>query len=84
MRGRGLAVASALLVLATLGLSAVTEGVTDEPFLDTMKDPEFPAEATRSKLDIDPVTGEEIEKIVASLFSLDASLVARLKDILLQ
>lgn len=53
-------------------------------FLDTMKDPEFLADAAKSKLDIDPVSGEEIEKIVAGLFTLDPALLAKLKDLLLQ
>jgi hypothetical protein len=49
-----------------------------------MKDPEFLADAAKSKLDIDPVSGEEIEKIVAGLFTLDPALLAKLKDLLLQ
>jgi tripartite-type tricarboxylate transporter receptor subunit TctC len=53
-------------------------------FLDTMKDAEFLAEAQKAKLDIDPVVGEEIEKVVAGLFKLDPTLVAKLKEILLQ
>ena len=49
-----------------------------------MKDAEFLAEAQKAKLDIDPVGGEEIEKVVAGLFKLDPTLVAKLKEILLQ
>lgn len=51
-------------------------------FLDTLKDPEFLSEASKSKLDIDPVAGEEIEKVVSDLFRLDAGTVARLKGVL--
>jgi len=53
-------------------------------FLDTMKDPEFLADAARAKLDIDPVNGEEIEKSVAGMFNLEASLVSKLRELLLQ
>ena len=53
-------------------------------FLDTLRDPEFLAEAQKARLDIDPVGGEEIEKVVASLFKLEPGLVARLKETLLQ
>jgi tripartite-type tricarboxylate transporter receptor subunit TctC len=53
-------------------------------FLDTLKDSEFLAEAQKARLDIDPVSGEEIEKVVAGLFRLDATLVARLREVLLQ
>ena len=51
-------------------------------FLETLKDPEFLAEAKKSKLDIDPVTGEEVERIIEGLFKLPPPLVAKLKDIL--
>ena len=50
---------------------------------DTLKDPAFLAEAEKAKLDIDPVTAAEIEKVVANLFSLDPGLVAKLKELLL-
>lgn len=53
-------------------------------YQDTMKDPEFLADTAKAKLDIDPVTGEEIEKSVAGLFALEPALVARLKELLLQ
>ena len=51
-------------------------------FVETMKDPEFLADAKKSRLDTDPLTGEQIEKIVAELFKMDASLVSQLKEIL--
>ena len=51
-------------------------------FLDTLKDAEFLAEASKSRLDIDPVGGEEIENVVADLFKLDAAMVAKLKSVL--
>jgi tripartite-type tricarboxylate transporter receptor subunit TctC len=52
--------------------------------LDTFKDPAFLAEAEKAKLDIDPVTGPEIEKVLANLFTLEPALVARLKELLVQ
>jgi tripartite-type tricarboxylate transporter receptor subunit TctC len=51
-------------------------------FVAVLKDNEFIADAKKSKLDTDPLTGEEIEKIVASLFKMDAGLVTQLKEIL--
>jgi tripartite-type tricarboxylate transporter receptor subunit TctC len=51
-------------------------------FRETMQDKDFQAEAVKSKLDVDPVSGEEVEKIVAGLFKLDAATVARLSEIL--
>jgi tripartite-type tricarboxylate transporter receptor subunit TctC len=51
-------------------------------FNETMKDKDFIAEAVKSKLDVDPVTGEEVEKIVAGLFKLDSATVAKMADVL--
>jgi tripartite-type tricarboxylate transporter receptor subunit TctC len=51
---------------------------------ETLKDREFLAEAEKAKLEIDPVTGEEIEKSVAGLFALEPGLVAKLKEVLFQ
>jgi tripartite-type tricarboxylate transporter receptor subunit TctC len=51
-------------------------------FQETLKDKAFVAEAEKAKLGLDPVTGDELEKMVAELFTLDAALVARLKDVL--
>ena len=51
-------------------------------FRETMNDKEFLSEAVKSKLDVDPVSGEEIEKIVAGLFKLDSATVAKMSEIL--
>ena len=51
-------------------------------FQDTIKDPDFVAEAKKANLDLDPVSGEELEKIVGSFFKLDAAVVNKLKEIL--
>jgi hypothetical protein len=51
-------------------------------FSETLKDPEFVADAKRSRLDTDPLTGEEIEKIVLQLFKIDPGMVNQLRDIL--
>lgn len=51
-------------------------------FLDTLNDPEFKADATKGRLDIEPVSGKEVEEIVHGLFKLPPALMSRLKDIL--
>jgi hypothetical protein len=51
-------------------------------FTQTMKDGDFLAEAVKSKLDIDPVSGEDVEKIVSGLFKLDSAIVARMSEVL--
>ena len=49
---------------------------------DTYKDPEFLADAQKARLDMAPLSGEELEKIVDRTYRLDKNLVAKLKDIL--
>lgn len=51
-------------------------------FVDTMKDPEFLAEAKKANLDLDPVTGDELEKTVANFFKLEPSVSNKLREIL--
>jgi tripartite-type tricarboxylate transporter receptor subunit TctC len=53
-----------------------------QAFLATLKDPAFLAEAEKSKLDIDPVTGEALEKIVAGIYKTSPAMLARLKTVL--
>jgi hypothetical protein len=56
--------------------------VLRKAFIGTLKDPDFVAEAKKSRLEIDPTTGEELEKVVQNLFGLDNHLLARLKEAL--
>lgn len=51
-------------------------------FQATLKDAEFLAEAKKGNFDIDPVAGEELEKIVYNLFKADPNTLNRLKEIL--
>jgi hypothetical protein len=52
-------------------------------FMETFTDPEFLAEAKKSNLDIAPIAGDEIAKIVENLFKIEAPVAERLKKILL-
>ena len=52
-----------------------------DAFMATMKDPEFLAEAKTAKLDLNPLPGHEVEKIVQGFFNLQPSLAAKLRDI---
>ena len=51
-------------------------------FMDTMKDPEFLADAEKAKLDINPLDGAALERSVREVFNVDATLIPRLKEIL--
>lgn len=51
-------------------------------FMDSMKDPEFLADANKAKLDVNPLDGAELEKNVREVFNLDPTLVPKAKEIL--
>jgi hypothetical protein len=51
-------------------------------FDETMKDPAFLAAAQRANMDLNPVSGAQLQKIVGELFATSPSAVARLKEIL--
>jgi tripartite-type tricarboxylate transporter receptor subunit TctC len=51
-------------------------------YMDTMKDPEFLADANKAKLDLNPDDGAGLERNVKEIFDLQPSLVAKLKEIL--
>jgi tripartite-type tricarboxylate transporter receptor subunit TctC len=51
-------------------------------FMDTMKDPDFLADAKRANLDINPDDGATLEQNVKEILKLEPALVARLKEIL--
>ena len=51
-------------------------------FMNTLTDTDFVAEMKKSNLDINPLTGEEVKKIVDSLFKLNPALLSKLAKIL--
>jgi len=56
--------------------------VLRKAFVAALSDPALRAEADRAQLTLDPVSGEELERLVAGLFSLDPPFVDKLKSIL--
>src|SRR5437867_2620286 len=48
-------------------------------FQDTLRDPAFLADAEKQKLEIEPVTAEEIESAVESLFKIDSDMITKLR-----
>jgi hypothetical protein len=51
-------------------------------FDTTMRDPAFLAEAKKAKLDVDLVTGQEVDAVLKSASTADAQVIARLKQAL--
>lgn len=54
-----------------------------DAFMATMKDPKFLAEAKTAQLDLNPMPGHEVEKIVHGFFTLQPSAVAKLRDVVM-
>ena len=53
-----------------------------DAFNATMKDKEFIAEIIKGNLEIQPLTGAEVETIARKLYQVDQSLVGKLREIL--
>jgi tripartite-type tricarboxylate transporter receptor subunit TctC len=51
-------------------------------FLDMLKDPDFVAETTKVKMDISPSSGEEAQRIAASMIDLPEAVLAKAKEIM--
>jgi tripartite-type tricarboxylate transporter receptor subunit TctC len=51
-------------------------------FADTLKDPDFLAEAKKVQLEVNPLNGEEVGKIVDNMFNLNPAVVSKLASIL--
>jgi hypothetical protein len=51
-------------------------------FQDVLNDKALLAEADKAKLTLDPVSGEELEKLIAGLFTLDQAFLDKLKTVL--
>ena len=51
-------------------------------FMDTMKDPEFLAAAAQQKIDVEPVRGVDLQRIVANVLATPKPLVERAKAVM--
>jgi tripartite-type tricarboxylate transporter receptor subunit TctC len=56
--------------------------IVRKAFMDTMKDPEFLAEAKKANLDINPDDGATLEQNVKEILKLEPALIAKLKEVL--
>jgi tripartite-type tricarboxylate transporter receptor subunit TctC len=57
--------------------------VLRKAFVATLKDPEFLSDAKKADLEVDPMTGEELQATIAGFQKLPPQVMARLKEILL-
>jgi tripartite-type tricarboxylate transporter receptor subunit TctC len=51
-------------------------------FLETLKDPELLADAKKASLEVDPVSGEEVEQLIARVYAAPKSIVQKIKTAL--
>jgi tripartite-type tricarboxylate transporter receptor subunit TctC len=51
-------------------------------FDETMRDPAFNADAAKLQLEIDPMTGEQVQGLIADLGRTSPDVIARVQDIL--
>jgi hypothetical protein len=56
--------------------------VLQKAFISTLKDAQFLAEAEKAKLEIDPIDGPGIEKMVNGLYEIEPAVVNRVKQLL--
>lgn len=68
--------------LAPPGVPVDRVAALRQAFMDTMKDPEFLAEADKMKLEITAVSGQELQKIVQEAYETPKDVVKKTGDIL--
>jgi tripartite-type tricarboxylate transporter receptor subunit TctC len=68
--------------LAPPGVPADRLAALRKAFMETMKDLEFLADAEKAKLDVMPMPGEDIEKLVADIYATPAGLVQKTMEML--
>ena len=65
--------------LAPPNLPADRLATLRKAFMDTMTDKEFLAEADKTQLEINPVSGEDVEKLVKEVYATPADVIAKAK-----
>jgi tripartite-type tricarboxylate transporter receptor subunit TctC len=69
-------------MLATPGIPADRVKILRDAFNATMKDPGFLADIEKRKFELDPTTGDELEKIVKEVMTQPPETIARMKKLL--
>ena len=70
--------------MAPEGVPPKTVAILRKAFDDTMADPEFRADAAKRKLDLDPTSGVEIQRMVDEIHKTPPAVVERIKPFLEQ
>jgi tripartite-type tricarboxylate transporter receptor subunit TctC len=65
--------------LAPPNLPADRLATLRQAFMDTMKDKDFLAEADKTQLEVNPVSGEDVEKLVKDVYATPPDIIAKAK-----
>jgi tripartite-type tricarboxylate transporter receptor subunit TctC len=66
--------------VAPPNLPADRIAVLRQAFMETMKDKDFLAEADKTQLEVNPVSGEDVDKLVKDIYATPADIVAKAKE----
>ena len=69
-------------IIATPGTPADRVQILRQAFDQSMKDPELLAETKKQRMDVDPTSGAELEKLAHEIFQQPPDVIARVKKIL--
>ena len=64
------------------GIPPARRDALRKAFMDTMKDPAFLAEAKAMSLEIDPVNGEEVTKLIADIYASPREIIEQARNIM--
>src|SRR5262249_57565987 len=64
------------------GIPADRAAALRQAFMETMKDKDFLADAEKAQLEITPVSGEEVQKLVAEVYATPAEIAKKAAAIL--
>jgi tripartite-type tricarboxylate transporter receptor subunit TctC len=68
--------------LAPPGLPADRVEILRKAFMETMSDPEFIADADKVQLEVNPVAGDEVQKLVAEIYQTPSAIAKKAAQIL--
>jgi tripartite-type tricarboxylate transporter receptor subunit TctC len=69
-------------IVATPGIPAERVKILREAFMKSVNDPELLEDAKKKKLDLDPVSGEELETLGKEIVAQPPEVVERMKKLL--
>jgi tripartite-type tricarboxylate transporter receptor subunit TctC len=68
--------------VAPPGLKPEVEKMLRDGFAATLKDPAFIADAKKSKLDVEPVSGDNLEKLIKNIYATPKPMIAKIGELI--